>query len=82
MVTAVIAGSADREQSARGHAVEEVASHGLDHVVREIGSIQDVGRPADVGLVLEPVRAADLSEFREHPNFPTLGSENKPLPQE
>jgi MoCo/4Fe-4S cofactor protein with predicted Tat translocation signal len=30
----------------------------------------------------EPVRAADLSEFREHPNFPTLGPENKALPQD
>ncbi len=30
----------------------------------------------------EPVRAADLAEFREHPNFPTLGPEKKPLPQD
>ena len=27
----------------------------------------------------EPVRAADLAEAREHPNFPTLEEENKPL---
>ncbi len=30
----------------------------------------------------EPVRAADLSEFREHPNFPTNSVENKPLPRD
>ena len=29
----------------------------------------------------EPVRAADLNEFREHPDFPTLGADHKPLPQ-
>ncbi|MGA8027060.1 MAG: TAT-variant-translocated molybdopterin oxidoreductase [Bryobacteraceae bacterium] len=28
----------------------------------------------------EPVRAADLAEFRQHPNFPTLDDEKKPLP--
>ena len=30
----------------------------------------------------EPVRAADLNEFREHPNFPTMGAEHKPTPQD
>jgi MoCo/4Fe-4S cofactor protein with predicted Tat translocation signal len=29
-----------------------------------------------------PVRAADITEFREHPNFPTLEEENRPLPPE
>jgi MoCo/4Fe-4S cofactor protein with predicted Tat translocation signal len=29
-----------------------------------------------------PVRAADISEFREHPDFPTLEQENKPLSHE
>jgi MoCo/4Fe-4S cofactor protein with predicted Tat translocation signal len=29
----------------------------------------------------EPVRAADLNEFREHPNFPTMGAEHAPTPQ-
>jgi Fe-S-cluster-containing dehydrogenase component len=29
-----------------------------------------------------PVRAADLAEFREHPDFPTLEDENKPVPPE
>jgi Fe-S-cluster-containing dehydrogenase component len=28
-----------------------------------------------------PVRAADLSEFQQHPNFPTAEEENKPLTQ-
>ncbi len=29
-----------------------------------------------------PVRAADLAEFRQHPDFPTLEAENKPLPKD
>jgi MoCo/4Fe-4S cofactor protein with predicted Tat translocation signal len=29
----------------------------------------------------EPVRAADLNEFREHPTFPTMGAEHAPVPQ-
>ena len=29
-----------------------------------------------------PVRAADLSEFQQHPDFPTMEEENKPLPPE
>ncbi len=29
-----------------------------------------------------PVRAAELAEFREHPDFPTLEEENKPVPPE
>ena len=30
----------------------------------------------------EPVRAADMAEFEEHPNFPTYEGENKPLTEE
>ncbi len=29
-----------------------------------------------------PVRAADLAEFREHPDFPTMEAEEKPLPKD
>jgi molybdopterin-containing oxidoreductase family iron-sulfur binding subunit len=30
----------------------------------------------------EPVRAADIAEYRQHPDFPTLEPENKPLPKD
>jgi MoCo/4Fe-4S cofactor protein with predicted Tat translocation signal len=53
------------------------------------GSVVNTGRTYRIADIQEtqtmagrePVRAADLNEFRQHPEFPTMGAEHAPVPQ-